>query len=274
MPTTDLIPHQTITAICDNVAQAQADMAQAFALLQGAKERLTAVLGSQLPYVGSAHLWEHDISDYNLPRAGTQSAQYVTRNAWRYVLDVCGIKAYMTEKRQKELQQQMEQGHFPALTPENVLSTLQGLTGQVGTLLEESAKEVFDWLRPWNPQSRAAQLKTNQRWKLGYKVIVCYAVEANWAHGYHLNYAREANFRALGNVFALLDGQGAQHYPDDVCTQLRTGLERVTAGEAVPTPYLTLKPYRNHNAHLVFRRHDLVDKLNALCGDGSLPGEG
>mgnify|MGYP001580653666 FL=1 len=273
MPTTDLIPHQTITAICDNVSQAQADIAQAFVLLQGAKERLTATLGSQLPYHSYAHLWDRDISDSDLPRAGERAAQHIARNAWRYVLDACGLKAYMTERRQQELHAQLAAGRFPALTPGNVLSTLQGLTGQVGTLLEESAKEVFDWLRPWNPNSRAGQFKTNQRWKLGYKAIVPYAVEAKWTEGYHINAHRESNFRALGNVFSLLDGQGAQQYPDDLCTQLRAGLDTVRAGEKVTTPYLTLKPYHNHNAHLVFLRHDLVDKLNALCGDGSLPGE-
>jgi hypothetical protein len=179
----------------------------------------------------------------------------------------------MTQKRQDELCDQLKKGQFPTLTPDNVLSTLQGFTGQVSTLLEESAKEVFDWLRPWNPQSRAGQLKTNQRWKIGYKAIAAYAVEAKWTHGYHLNTHREANFRALGNVFSLLDGQGAQQYPDDLYTQLRAGLDTAQAGEAVVTPYLTLKPYRNGNAHLAFVRHDLVDKLNALCGDGSLPGE-
>ena len=270
--TTDILQRQTIAVICDNVAKAQTDIAQAFLLLQGAKDRLGATLGSQRPYQADAHLWEREISDHDLPRVGHASAQYVAKNAWRYVIDFCGITAYMTEKRQNELRAQMDGGHFPALTPENVLSTLQGFTGQVGTLLEESAQEVFDWLRPSNPRSSAGRLKTNQRWKLGYKVIVPYAVEANWTRGYHLNYHREANFRSLGNVFSLLDGNGPQHYPDDLSTQLRAGLEQAKAGEWVSTPYLTLKPYRNHNAHLDFLRHDLVDKLNALCGDGSLPG--
>ena len=272
--TTDIMQRQTITVICDNVVQAQADIAQAFALLQGAKERLSATLGSQRPLQAEAHLWERDLHDDNLPLAGEKSAQYVAKNAWRYVIDFCGITAYMTQKRRNELRAQMDGGHFPALTPENVLSTLQGLTGQVGMLLEESAKEVFDWLRPWNPCSRAGQLKTNQRWKLGYKAIVPYAVDCRThSRGFWFNGHYEDNFRGLGNVFSLLDGQGIQHYPDDLCTQLRAGLDTKRAGEGITTPYLTFKPYRNGNAHLVFLRHDLIDALNALCGDGSLPGE-
>ena len=88
--------------------------------------------------------------------------------------------------------------------------------------------------------------------------------------GYRLNTYCEAKFRTLGNVFSLLDGQGAQRYPADLCTQLRAGLERAQSGDQVNTPYLSLKPYKNGHAHLTFQRRDLVDRLNQLGGDGSL----
>ena len=133
---------------------------------------------------------------------------------------------------------------------------------------------MFDWLRPRHATSRAGKLKTNQWWKLGIKAIACAVVEPSWTTGYRLNYYREANVRSLGNVMSLLDGHGAQQYPNDLCTQLTEGLKHAKAGNAVATPYLTLKPYKNGNAHLHFVRPDLVDKLNALCGDGSLPGAG
>ena len=79
---------------------------------------------------------------------------------------------------------------------------------------------------------------------------------------------------ALGNALALLDGQGVQRYPDDLCTQLRIGLKDCRAGDAVVLPYLQVKPYRNGNAHLVFTRHDLIDRLNQVATDGTgLPGK-
>ena len=272
MATTELIPRQTVTTICDNVLQAQAEIARAFALLATAKDRLTAVIGGQLPYRTTAYLWEREISCNNLPRSSEKSQQYVTRNAWRYVIDLCGLKAYLTEARQQELYTQLEKDQFPPLTPDNVLSTLAGFAGRVDSLLTESALEVFEWLRPHSDASRAGQLKTNKHWQIGTKAIACYVVDVNYTGGYRLNYHREANLRSLGNVFSLLDGQGAQQYPNDLRTQLTEGLKAAHAGTCVTTPYLTLKPYRNGNAHLHFLRTDLVDKLNALCGDGTLPG--
>ncbi len=270
MNTAGVIEHQTVRAIVENVDQARHDIDQAFRLLQGAKERLHAVLGNSST-TSYGHLWSHTLTDYDMIRNATTVDATVARNAWRYVLAQTGITAYMTERRQKELYEQLEKGHFPCLTVENVLSTLQGLQGQLGTLLLEAAKEVFDWLRPTSDWGVGA-LKTNHKWKIGPKVIVGWTVEANWTHGYHLHDRRTANVRALGNVFSLLDGQGVQQYPHDLTTQLNAALKEAQSGDTVHTPYLDAKPYKNGNMHLHFLRADLVDTLNHLCSDGTLPG--
>ena len=270
MDTPGLIEHQTITTIVENVTQARADVAKAFTLLQSAKARLNVVLGDgQAGYCG--HIWPRDISDYNLDRTAQETDIFLERNAWHYVLDHAGLRSYMTHAREKELQEQLEQGKFPPLTTENVLSTLQGLTGQLGTLVEENAKEVFDWLRPRSPYGVGA-LKTNKRWHIGIKVIVGYAVAKDYYGGYRLQSYVAINLRALGNIMSLLDGHGIQQYPDDLCTQLTTALAKVRTGDTVSTPYLLAKPYKNGNMHITFLRPDLVDRLNHLGGNGALPG--
>ena len=271
MTTTALIEHQTISTICDNVAQAKTDIAHAFALLQGAKERLGAVLGSG-GYKYYDHIFARDISDYHLADRAAESLLQCERNAWRYVIDLCGLQSYMTDARQRELHEQLDKGKFPPLIVENVLSTLYGLTAQVDTLLIESAKEVFDWLRP-SQWSRTGQLKTNHQWHVRQKVIVGYAVETAWSGGYHIRYGTEGRFRALGNVFALLDGAGAQKHPHTLVVQLNEGLKACQSGDSITTPYLRCKPHKNGNAHLYFTRPDLVDKLNVLASDGTLPGQ-
>ncbi len=263
---TMMIEHQKARTIVEQVTQARTEVRRAFGLLQDAKTRLATVLGTA-SYGNS--LWERSISDYNLERTAQETDTYLERNAWRYILTQTGMTSFMTPARQKALQEQLDKGQFPVLTVENILSTLEGLTGQLGTLLQESAKEVFDWLRP-SPHSRVGQLKTNQYWQIGHKVILSYAVEAQYSSGYRLNYHRTSHFQALGNVLSLLDGQGVPQYPHDLCTQLNEGLKTCTSGDEVTTPYLRLKPYRNGNAHLVFTQPDLVDRLNQLGGDGSL----
>jgi hypothetical protein len=270
MPT-ELIPHQTITTIVENVAQAQADVQQAFTLLTAAKQRLRAVLGHHPHYYDS--LWEYRLDDSEtFDRAAEASTRRITQNAWRYILTQTGVTHYMTERRHKELAEQLKRGDFPALTVANVLSTLEALTSQVGSLLDESVKEVFDWLRPTYHHGVGA-LKTNKKFQVGQKVIIGYAVETNYGGGFHLNYAREASFRALGNVFSLLDGKGAPRYPDDLVTQLTTALTHCPAGSSVHVAYFHCKPFRNGNLHVTFMRLDLLNRLNQIGGDATaLPG--
>lgn len=267
MTTQELIPRQTASMIVEQVMLATTDIQRAFSLLAGAKERLGKALGDG-QRVSYNHLWTDRIYDSDLLKTSEQVTRQLEQNAWRYIIDLMGLQAYMTEKRRKELQTQLEQGQFPPLSVDNILSTFTGLVNQVDSLLQESATEVWQWLCPRHYWGTGG-LKTNKHWKIGKKVIVGAAVDQSWAGAsFHINYYRHDNFRALGNVLSLLDGQGPQHYPDDLTTQLQAALKTVGAGEWVTTPYLQLKPYGNGNAHLQFTRMDLIDKLNALCADG------
>jgi hypothetical protein len=269
MNTPGLIPYQTANMIVDNVDQARQDLLDGFKLLQSAKERLAAVLGDgHSTYYNS--LWSGSISDSHLMARAAECDQFIATNAWRYLLQQIGMTAYMTERRQKALQDQLAKGTFPALTVANVMSTFQGLTDQLGTFLLEAVKEVFDWLRP-PLQTWRSSYKTNHTYHVGMKVILTSAVESHWRGELHLNYYREANFRSLGNVMSLLDGQGVQHYPDDLVTQLRVGFKTSGRGKWLETPYLRCKPFGNGNLHIFFRRADLVVKLNQLGSEGGLP---
>lgn len=277
MNTPGLIPHQTITTIVENVTQARADIATAFELLQGAKDRLTAVLGDGASvYYG--HLWPQRISDGDLARVAKETDAFQAVNAWRYIINQAGITGYMTLARQEELRKQFDANALPELTVDNVLSTLDGLAAQVGTLATEFVQEVFDWLRPRSPNSVAAQYKTNERWRLGMKVVVPYMVDPlSVGPGFRLSggyrYSAADQVRSLGNALSLLDGQGIQRYPDDLPTQFDMALKNARSGEKLTLlPYLECRPFHNGNVHLRFLRKDLVEKINKVASDGSLPG--
>ena len=216
----ELIEHQTITAIVENVALALADIEKGFALLSGAKNRLGGVLGHDSYYDS---VIDSQLSNYNLDKASENSAKLVTRNAWKYILAQTGLNQYMTAKRRKELEEQIEKNELPPLTVENIVGTLQGLAGKVNGLLEESIKEVFDWLRPRHKWGTGA-LKTNCKFRVGPKVIIGWAVERGYGGTrFHINYHRDGDFRALGNVFSLLDGKGVLKYPHDLHAVQRNG---------------------------------------------------
>jgi len=267
----ELIEHQTVTAIVENVAKAKEDIKEAFALLIGAKERLSATLGHD-SYYDTIIPSGSRFSDYEFKDGAENSNKEITKNAWRYILAQTQLNHYMTEKRKNELETQIKEDRLPPLTSENIYETLNGLADRVNSLLDESIKEVFDWLRPRSKWGVGA-LKTNKKFKVGHKVIIGYAVEGNYTSGFRIQYHSQTNFCALGNVFSLLDGRGVLKYPDDFITRFNQALEKLLPGESYCEEYFVCKPYKNGNLHVTFKRLDLLKKLNQIGGEGELVGK-
>lgn len=268
---TELIEHQTITAICDNVEQAKLEVKQAFESLRAAKARLKATLGDGTRYYHTILPHRNYYGD-NIFEEREEKETYdnITRNAWRYILEQTGLRQFMTEKRQKELESQIDSNNLPPLTVENIVGTLQGLAGRVDGLLKESVKEVFDWLRPRGAWGNG-KLKTNHKFHVGPKAIV-YGVESNYSHGFRIRYNYDANFRSLGNAFSLLDGRGVQKYPNDLSTRFNEAFKLAVSGETFADEYFEIKCYINGNAHIKFKRLDLLKEMNRIGGeDGGLP---
>jgi len=265
--THELIEHQTITAIVDNVDEAHKEVTAAFGLLSTAKKRLAAALGD-----------DHNSSNQIIPHRNyygdsifekpEDCHKMITKNAWRYILNQTGLNHYMTAKRQKELSEQIDNDQLPPLTVENIVGTLQGLAGKIDGLLMESVKEVFNWLRPQNAWDNG-KLKTNHKFFVGEKAIV-YGVERNYRGGFMVRYRYEGNFRALGNVFSILDGKGVVKYPDDFYTRFNEAMSKAGAGDKFEDEYFECKCYSNGNLHIKFKRADLLAKLNQMGSDGSL----
>ena len=93
-------------------------------------------------------------------------------------------------------------------------------------------------------------------------------MSSEWGGGLRVNYSREANVKALENVFSLLDGQGVNHYPDDIITRINAACKE--KHKTLEDHYFKLKWYKNGNLHVEFKRLDLLDRLNRIGSDGSL----
>jgi hypothetical protein len=143
------------------VGQKKLEIKQAFETLRGAKARLQATLGDKGGYYHNILPSSHNYGDSVFEeRSEKEVYDHLTRNAWKYILDQTGLKHYMTEKRRKEMEEQIQKNELPPLTADNIMGTLQGLAGRVKGLLDESIKEVFDWLRPHSAWVRALSKQT------------------------------------------------------------------------------------------------------------------
>ena len=262
MPGTALIPRQTLVDLLQAVQTARGELAQAFLLMRSAQTRLKACVGAGTGG-GYDSLWPSPLSDYNLTRTAETVDAFQVQQAWQRIIAQTGLTHWITDARARELHTQLEEGKtLPELTIDNVLATLQALAGDSSKLLDETIAEVWQWLRPCH-----TTYKTNKKYRIGEKVIVSYALN-DWGNK-TINHHRERQFRSLGTVLSLLDGQGVPVYPHDLVTQLNEQLRQVEYGTWFTVSYLRCKVYENRNAHMVFTRPDLLTELNRRAGEAT-----
>ena len=258
----DVMPRDSVITMIAEVRTAQAEVAQAFKLMESAKHRLKLALGEHRD-----NLWEGNFSGYNMEREAKDSAAIIKRNAWKSIVARLQVREIVSVKKREEIDRQLDDGKLPELTEQNVRSFIDQLHRDIGSLLEDSAREVFDWLRPTNNWK---QLKTNNKnvYGLTDKVIMTWGMDSEYDKSMprRVSYHSEKYFRALDNVFHLLDGKGVSKYPTDLCTTIST------AGRAgkCETPYFACKWFKNGNIHIQFLRMDLVEKLNVMAGSDKL----
>jgi len=187
----------------------------------------------------------------------------ITRSAWGAAIDRLGIRKVLSVKRTKELNDRLDSHSdfaWADFTTANVMNEFVELSRASSTLLAESVKEVYEFLRPGAIFTN--KHKTNDKYAkfaLGKKVVLTRIANVNRYFTY-INSYYEPQLIAMDRVFHALDGKSiAESYRSPLLDKISNSTE----GE---TEYFTFKIYLNGNVHLSFKRMDLVAKLNQIAG--------
>lgn len=187
---------------------------------------------------------------------------------WAGLIDKLNIRKVMSSKRSEELSQLLHSdkhewaaAQLPDITPETIMDTIAGMAQSTQDFLEEAIREEYDFWKPY----RRSEYKTNQKsvdsGKLERKLIK-YSGGYSWLTGDF-----ERHTIALSNIMSMLDGKGVcKGYRCEIADAVRSNQ---TCGT---TDYFEWKRFQNGNMHLTFRRQDLLDKFNAICGRNRLAG--
>lgn len=257
---TSLTVRETIVSLVRAYEQSAADVRQAFALLEGAEERLNAAftLGADCK-IHVRDRWGRTLGFGDVDSVVAR----LELDVWSSLVERLELRRFISVKRAEELDRMLDgksEDKFPPVTLENVLAFARGFRQQLDTMLTEAVNEVFEWLRPHH-----SEYKRNSELEVPRRVVLSYMVEKDWQK-FHVCYGGRAQARltALQNVFSALDGKGTiakTHYGALYDAINASGKDGV--GE---TEYFKFRCYRNHNLHLEFRRADLLAKLNAIAG--------
>lgn len=164
--------------------------------------------------------------------------------AWDMLMRKSGNLMFMDATAKEEWQKNIKDGKFPELTYENIAATFRDLHASRKDMFHRSIIKLF--------QNLSWDYKTNQPFRFGKRIIV----------GYFHGYSRSGKDKVddLVRAFCVLDGkpepQYAQSFSASVGYRETTGFRE--------TEYVSVKWFKNGNAHITFRRPDLVEQMNKI----------
>lgn len=255
--TTDLAERDTLETLARVYQDGIDKIERAYTLLDEAQQNIKKTF--QNDYFGVLPRSHYGDVLTSLPGIKTEWK----KRAWGVIFERSGMKKVLSIKRREELDKQLQEDgkNLPDITPENILALIQDGMAKATDYAAEAVYEVFDWLRPWNNKH-----KTNERWKIGPKVVITYMVENSGWGGqskYRVRHYHQKNLIALDNVFHMLDGRGPiKGYNGPLIDAIQSSPDGT--GQ---TDFFEYKCFKNGNLHLKFKRQDLVDRLNYIAGE-------
>lgn len=259
---TDLANRVTISAIVNVYQSSVATVRAAFAAIHAAEGRLNVAVTLGM-HDSAIHVRVscHHHQSWDDPK---DTLDAIRRDTWRAIVERLEIRRMLSVKRAEELNKHLERGTLPEITEDSVADFAQFYLDNLGAMLEESVREVFEFLRP-RLGTRVHDLKTNTELEIGPRVILGYMVDMGYCGTYRVKYSCDAELTALENVFLALDGKGSilKSYQSALRTAIDATRHDVGSGE---TDYFAFRCHRNGRLHLRFKRLDLLKKLNQAAG--------
>lgn len=262
-----LVPHSTITEMVGYRDAALTAMREAARLLhEGEQKAVEAQALAQSAYGMSAfHLRDYSKNDdYKKlfhtidPEVSLEAyRKQLDARLWVHALDLTGMRDLMDRTAREQLDADLC-AHVPEFTEDSAYQVLESLLGDAKLIFQRGLARAFIELD--------RRFKSHDGFKIGARVILTRVFDPWGCFNYH---GRMRDTLAdVERAFAILDrkvptpGSLAQAIQDS-----RKGRRMEPCQSYIETPYFRVRCFQNGNAHLWFRRDDLVEKANDLLAD-------
>ncbi|EKR1833496.1 TPA_asm: DUF4942 domain-containing protein [Salmonella enterica subsp. enterica serovar Cerro] len=188
------------------------------------------------------------------------------REIWRDLMKKSGMLSIMDAQARDQWYRNLENDDIPAITETNILSTFEQLHQSKDEVFERGVINVFKGLS-WD-------YKSNSPCKFGPKIIVNGLVKYDrW--GYSLNWGWQRDRLAdLERMLMLLDGKPVPDSRADVTRRLGDHIHENSGSNSYEDGMFKIKYFQKGTAHIVFKRPELIDKINDIVAKhfpGALP---
>lgn len=180
--------------------------------------------------------------------------QYLDAKIWKRLIAETGMENMMDRTAKEKLDKDLE-GTVPEATEENIRSTFASLFEDAELIFQRGLARAFIDLD--------RRFKSHDGFKIGSRIILTYVFDkwGSWNYSSRMS----ATMADVQRVFAVLDGK---KQTDN--SRLEMAIRDSRRGGMNPhqseteTEYFRVRGYQNGNAHLWFKRDDLVQKANEV----------
>ncbi|MEI9428717.1 DUF4942 domain-containing protein [Mesorhizobium sp. Cs1299R1N3] len=192
----------------------------------------------------------------------TIARQMVDADCWTSIVKTTDLERLMDKKAKDELRAELRASP-PPFTEETAASTLEKFASEAGMIFRRGIAEVFSNLD--------RRFRSHTGWKIGARIILSSAFDGTIGNG-HWNYHRNHRdkFQDIERTFLILDGRkGVSQYAGIVgeIDAARGRGELKTLPVVIEGEFFRIRIFQNGNAHLWFKRDDLVTIANRMIGE-------
>lgn len=190
------------------------------------------------------------------------------RAMWDHIILATDLERLMDRQARDEFRQSLHEDPAPA-TAQNVVATLTSLLGEAQTIFARGVANAFSGLD--------RRFKSHDGFKIGGRIILDGAF-SEWGWNYHRR--QDEVLRDVERAFCELDGDRQPERAAGIVGAIDNARGGYGSGVQYPivveSEHFRVRIFKNGNAHLWFKRDDLVRKVNRVLADyyGEAIGEG
>lgn len=268
--TTALVPSVSIEALVDKrnaiverVREAHRLLVEAHQLgdvsLKDAYLGTATTLEIRAARLGTDRTFGYWCEDYGADDGASVIIRRVDAAAWKFLMDESGLKTFMDAAHRDAWFKKISDCDVPELTIENIRATFAQLYAARGDMFEDGVVAMFREL--------SHDYKTNKFVKLGKRLVVTRAVSKmrHWLSGPEHDFCNKVD--DIIRVMSVLDNKPEPDHRNGTWNALndaRWMRDDSDCTEIALFGYVSVRGYKNGNAHLTFLRPDLVDGMNRI----------
>lgn len=198
------------------------------------------------------------VSDRDMDKI--EDRHYIDGRVWDSVIFSTDLNYLMDKKAKDELRQQLIVD-APEFTEENAYATIEGFMADSGEIFRRGIAIMFSKLD--------RRFRSHSGWKIGNRVIL-----ENILDGYgSWNHYRDhrSTLQDIERTFLILDGKKPVSDYNGIVGQVDLVRQKIGWGRLqkfeVDSEFYKIRFFKNGNAHLWFKREDLVTQANKMIGE-------